>query len=148
MTIKPNRYPEHLIAPMREDLTRHGVEEARTAEQVDALLSPGSGTVMMIVNSVCGCAAGKARPAVGMALQSANRPDKAVTVFAGGDVEAVEHLRSHHLAGLPPSSPAMAIFQDGKPVFHMHRSEIESRDAFQIAESLKEAFSRYCAVKS
>ena len=141
-------YPEQLLIAMRRDLTQHGVEEARTPAALDQALAPGAGTVLVVVNSVCGCAAGKARPAVGMALQSANRPDKAVTVFAGGDVEAVEHLRSHHLAGLPPSSPAMAIFQDGKPVFHMHRSEIESRDAFAIAASLKEAFARVCAVRS
>lgn len=132
---------------MRTDLTQHGVEETRTPAALDAALAAGSGTVLVVVNSVCGCAAGKARPAVGMALKGATRPDKAVTVFAGGDVEAVDRLRSYHLAGLPPSSPSMAIFQDGKAVFHMHRSEIESRDAFQIAASLKEAFDRHCAVK-
>ena len=140
-------YPEQLLVAMRQDLTQYGVDEARTPAALDAALAPGGGTVLVVVNSVCGCAAGKARPAVGMALEHAARPDKAVTVFAGGDVEAVERLRSHHLAGLPPSSPSMAIFQDGKPVFHMHRSEIESRQAPEIAASLKEAFARYCAVK-
>ena len=131
---------------MRQDLTQYGVEEARTPSALDSALAPGSGTVLVVVNSVCGCAAGKARPAIGMALQhSAAKPDKAVTVFAGGDVEAVERLRSFYLAGVPPSSPAMAIFQDGKPVFHMHRSEIETRQAPEIAASLQEAFARHCA---
>lgn len=134
---------------MRRDLTQYGVDEARTPADLDAAIAPGTGTVLVVVNSVCGCAAGKARPAVGMALKGSPRPDKAVTVFAGGDVDAVERLRSHHLAGLPPSSPSIAIFQDGKPVFHMHRSEIESRDAFAIADSLKQAFDRFCpAAKS
>ena len=141
-------YPEQLLVAMRQDLTQYGVEEARTPAALDAALTPGSGTVLVVVNSVCGCAAGKARPAIGMALQHTARPDKAVTVFAGGDVEAVERLRSYYLAGMPPSSPAMAMFQDGKAVFHMHRSEIESRQAPEIAASLKEAFARFCAVKA
>ena len=140
-------YPEQLLIAMRRDLTQYGVEEARTPAALDAALAPGTGTVLVIVNSVCGCAAGKARPAIGMALEQAIKPDKAVTVFAGGDVEAVDRLRSHHLAGIPPSSPSMAIFQDGKPVFHMHRSEIESRDAFAIAASLKQAFQAHCATR-
>jgi putative YphP/YqiW family bacilliredoxin len=141
-------YPEELLVAMRQDLTQHGVEEARTPAALDAALQPGSGTVLVVVNSVCGCAAGKARPAIGLALQNSLRPDKAVTVFAGGDVEAVDRLRNHYLSDVPPSSPAMAIFQDGKPVFHMHRSEIESRPAPEIAASLKEAFARFCAVKN
>lgn len=137
-------YPEQLIAPMRQELTRFGVEEARTPADVDRMLAPGSGTVLMVVNSVCGCAAGKARPAVGMALQNAVRPDKAGTVFAGGDPEAVAHLRGL-LSQFPPSSPSIALFEDGKPVYMLHRSEIEQRDAFQIAQVLKEAFQRFCA---
>lgn len=136
-------YPEQFIAPMRADLTRFGVEEVRTPADVDRVLSPNSGTVLMVVNSICGCAAGKARPAVGMALQNPVRPSKAATVFAGGDDAAVSHLRSI-LSEYPPSSPSMALFQDGKPVFMLHRSEIERRDAVQIAQVLREAFERYC----
>ncbi len=136
-------YPEQLIAPMREDLTRHGVEEARTPADVDRLLAPGSGTVMMVVNSVCGCAAGKARPGIGMALNNAKKPSKAATVFAGGDDQAVARLRSI-LKDFPPSSPSVALFQDGKPVYMMHRQDIERRDAFQIAKVLTDAFDQYC----
>jgi len=136
-------YPEQFIAPMRADLTRHGVEEARTPADVDRLLAPGSGTVLMVVNSICGCAAGKARPAIGLALQHAVRPSKAATVFAGGDDAAVAHLRAL-LSEYPPSSPSVAIFDNGKPVFMLHRSEIEQRDAGQIAERLTAAFDRFC----
>ena len=128
---------------MREDLTRHGVEEAGTPADVDRLVAE-SGTVLMVTNSVCGCAAGKARPAIGMALQHANRPDKAATVFAGGDVAAVARLREI-LSDVPPSSPSLALFQNGKPVYIMHRRDIEQRDAFQIATMLTAAFDQYCA---
>lgn len=127
---------------MREDLTRYGVEETRTPAEVDRVLNEND-TVLMVVNSVCGCAAGKARPGVGMALQNAVRPDKAATVFAGGDEAAVAHVRAI-LSDYPPSSPSIALFQNGKPVFMMHRSDIEPRDAFQIATVLKEAFERFC----
>jgi putative YphP/YqiW family bacilliredoxin len=136
-------YPEQLIAPMREDLTRFGVEEARTSADVDRLLAPGGGTVLMVVNSVCGCAAGRARPAVGMALQHAARPAKAATVFAGGDEDAVARVRAI-LSQYPPSSPSMALFQDGKVVYMLHRSDIERRDPFEIAELLKGAFDQFC----
>jgi putative YphP/YqiW family bacilliredoxin len=136
-------YPERFLIPMREDLTKFGVEETRTPADVDRVLAPGSGSVLMIVNSVCGCAAGKARPAVGMALQHSVKPTKAAAVFAGGDEEATAHVREL-LKDYPPSSPSMAIFQDGKPVFMLHRHEIEQRDAFQIADVLKQAFERYC----
>jgi putative YphP/YqiW family bacilliredoxin len=139
-------YPEHFIAPMRADLTRYGVEEARTPADVDRLLAPGSGTVMMIVNSVCGCAAGRARPAVGLALEHSVRPSKAATVFAGGDEAAVAHVRAL-LADYPPSSPSIALFQDGKPVYMVHRSDIERRDPVQIAGLLTAAFDRFCGVK-
>src|ERR1700712_3424837 len=122
------RYPEPLIAPMRADLTQYGVAELRTPEAVDLALGPNSGTVLMVTNSVCGCAAGKARPAVGIALQHPNRPDTVATVFAGGDVEAVAKVRELTPA-VPPSSPSMALFQDGKPVFALHRFQIESSDA-------------------
>ena len=137
------RYPEQLIAPMRQDLTQYGVEETRTAEEVDRKLGADSGTVLMVVNSVCGCAAGKARPAVGMALTHQVRPDSTATVFAGGDVEAVNRVREL-LAGLPPSSPSMALFRDGKPVFMLHRHQIESRQAPEIAKILTDAFDQYC----
>lgn len=137
------RYPEQLIIPMREDLTRHGVEETRTPEEVDRLVAPGSGTVMMVVNSVCGCAAGKARPGIGMALQHAVRPDRAATVFAGGDVEAVARVREL-AAGYPPSSPSVILFRDGKVVYMLHRSQIESRQAPEIARLLTQAFDEHC----
>lgn len=136
-------YPEHLIAPMRADLTRYGVEEARTEADVDRLLAPGNGTVLMVVNSVCGCAAGKARPAIGLALAHATRPDKVATVFAGGDEAAVAHLRAL-LSDYPPSSPSAGLFVNGKPVFMLHRREIEQRDAPQIAKLLTDAFDRFC----
>ena len=139
-------YPDILLIPMREDLTRHGVIETRTPADVDAMLAPGSGTVLMITNSVCGCAAGKARPAIGMALQHSVKPDKAAAVFAGGDVEATQHLRSKYLADYPVSSPCMAIFQDGKPVYYMPRHQIESQGPQQIAADLKAAFEKFCAL--
>jgi putative YphP/YqiW family bacilliredoxin len=138
-------YPQQLLIPMREDLTRYGVEETRTPADVDRVLAE-NGTVLMVVNSVCGCAAGKARPGVGMALQHSVKPDKAATVFAGGDDEAVAHVR-RLLSGYPPSSPSVALFQNGKPVYMMHRSDIEPRDAFQIAQILKSAFDRFCVSK-
>jgi len=128
---------------MREDLTRFGVEETRTPEDVDRVLAPGSGSVLMVVNSVCGCAAGKARPAVGLAMQHSVRPSKAATVFAGGDDEATAHLRNI-LKDYPPSSPSMALFQDGKAVFMLHRSDIERSDPISIAKRLTEAFERFC----
>ena len=137
-------YPEQLIAAMRQDLTRFGVEEARTPEDLDRLLAPGSGAVLMIVNSVCGCAAGKARPAVGLALQHRVRPSKAATVFAGADEAAVAELR-RRLSEYPPSSPSIALFQDGKPVYMLHRSDIERRDANEIATILTDAFDTFCA---
>lgn len=136
-------YPEHLIAVMRQDLTANGVAETRTPDEVDAALAPGSGTVLMVVNSVCGCAAGKARPGVVKALmESPVKPDKAVTVFAGADVDAVARVREL-MVGYPPSSPSFAIFQDGKPVYMMHRFQIEGRNAEAIANDLKNAFAEY-----
>ncbi|MDQ2843090.1 MAG: BrxA/BrxB family bacilliredoxin [Acidobacteriota bacterium] len=135
------RYPEQLTARMREDLTRFGVKETRTPEEVDQVLQ--NGTVLMVTNSVCGCAAGKARPAVGLALRHGNRPDESATVFAGADIEAVARVREL-LAGYPPSSPSMALFRDGKPVFVLHRHQIESSEAPQIAKMLTEAFDQYC----
>jgi putative YphP/YqiW family bacilliredoxin len=136
-------YPEQLLVPMRQDLTRFGVEETRTPADVDRVLAE-KGTLMMVINSVCGCAAGKARPGIGMALNHKNRPDHVATVFAGGDDAAVAHLRAI-LADYPPSSPAIAIFQDGKPVYMMHRRDIESRDAMSIAGVLTSAFDHFCS---
>jgi putative YphP/YqiW family bacilliredoxin len=139
------RYPEQLIAVMREDLTQHGVDEARTPADVDQLLTGNPGEVVMMgVNSVCGCAAGKARPGVAMALRHANRPAKVATVFAGGDVEATDRVRE--LAGqLPPSSPCVYLFRDGKPVYLLPRHQIENRQAPEIARMLTEAFDEFCA---
>src|ERR1700743_1731203 len=128
---------------MREDLTRYGVEETRTPAEVDATLAPGGCTVLMIVNSVCGCAAGRARPAVGLALQHSKRPEKAATVFAGGDEAAVARVREI-LRKYPPSSPSMALFKDGKPVHMIHRHQIEQRNPEQIAKLLTDAFDQYC----
>lgn len=128
---------------MRQDLTAFGVQETRTPEEVDRVLAPGSGNVLMVVNSVCGCAAGKARPAIGMALQHTNRPDTAATVFAGADLEAVARVREL-LPGVPPSSPSIALFRDGKPIFTLHRFQIESSQAPQIAKMLTDAFDQYC----
>ena len=127
---------------MRAELTRLGVRELRTPEQVDeAVQAPG--TVMIVVNSVCGCAAGKARPGVAMALQHARRPDVVATVFAGGDVEATGRARAH-FAPYPPSSPSVAILRDGKLVFMLERRDIENRDATAIASRLTAAFDQYC----
>ncbi len=137
------RYPEQLTAHMRADLTRFGVDETRTPEEVNQKLGPNSGTVLMVTNSVCGCAAGKARPAVGLALKHASRPDAVATVFAGADLEAVARVREL-LPGVPPSSPSMALFRDGKPVFVLHRHQIESREAPEIANLLVQAFDQYC----
>jgi bacilliredoxin len=131
---------------MRADLTQHGVEETRTPAEVDRLLAEG-GTLMMIVNSVCGCAAGRARPAVGLALQHSMRPTNTATVFAGGDEAAVAHVRNL-LAGYPPSSPSIALFRDGKPVYMLHRSDIERREPVAIAKLLTDAFDRFCSTPS
>ncbi len=128
---------------MRADLTRYGVEEARTPADVDRFLTPEGGTVLMVVNSVCGCAAGRARPAVGLALKHAVRPAKAASVFAGGDEAAVAHLRAV-LSEYPPSSPSMALFKDGKPVYMLHRTDIERRDPPEIARLLTDAFDQFC----
>ncbi|MGB2603281.1 MAG: BrxA/BrxB family bacilliredoxin [Candidatus Sulfotelmatobacter sp.] len=137
-------YPEIMVIPMREELTRLGVEELRTADDVDRTLKGHSGTALVIVNSICGCAAGRMRPAVRLALQSAAHPDKSVTVFAGQDKEATERARSY-FTGQPPSSPSIAILQDGKLVYMMARRDIESREAPAIAADLKTALDKFCA---
>jgi putative YphP/YqiW family bacilliredoxin len=127
---------------MRAELTQLGITELRTPEQVDeAVRAPG--TVMIVVNSVCGCAAGKARPGIAVALQHAKRPDLAATVFAGGDIDATERARQY-LAPYPPSSPAVGLLQDGKVVFMMERRDIENRDAAAIAAALTAAFDEHC----
>jgi bacilliredoxin len=128
---------------MREELTRLGVQETRTPEQVDAALAPGGGTVMMVVNSMCGCAAGRARPGISLALKHSVLPDKVATVFAGGDVEATARVREY-LRDYPPSSPSVALFRDGRPVFMLHRYQIENREAQDIARSLTLAFDEFC----
>jgi putative YphP/YqiW family bacilliredoxin len=137
-------YSEILIKPMREDLTRIGVEETRTPEQVEEAINNTKGTLLVVVNSVCGCAAGKARPGIAMALQNAARPDRTVTVFAGADIEATAKAREH-FAPYPPSSPQIGLFKDGQLVFMLERHQIENRFAEQIAQELTQAFDRYCA---
>jgi putative YphP/YqiW family bacilliredoxin len=136
-------YPEIMVIPMREELTRLGIEELRTAEAVDRALRQQRGTAMVIVNSICGCAAGRMRPAVRMALQNGPHPDKTFTVFAGQDAEATERARSY-FTGQPPSSPSIAILLDGQLVYMMPRRDIESREAPAIAADLKAALDRFC----
>lgn len=137
-------YPEIMIAPMREDLTRLGAEELRTPEQVDDTIRNSKGTLMVVVNSICGCAAGKARPGVALALQNEVKPDKVATVFAGADIEATERARSY-FSGYGPSSPSIALLKDGELVYMLERYQIEGRDAHQIAGELTQAFEKYCA---
>ena len=136
-------YPEMFVAPMRSDLTRHGLEELRTAADVDTAVRDTKGTLMIVVNSVCGCAAGKARPGVGLALQHAVKPDRAATVFAGADVEATDRARSY-FTGMRPSSPSVGLMKDGQLVFMLERTQIENRSADEIASVLTAAFDRYC----
>jgi putative YphP/YqiW family bacilliredoxin len=136
-------YPELMVVPMREELTRLGVQEARTPEEVDSAISASKGTLMVVVNSICGCAAGKMRPAVRAALQNSIKPDGAITVFAGQDLEATQRAREY-FTGQQSSSPSIAILREGKLAYFMPRAEIESRDAVSIAASLKEAFEQVC----
>jgi putative YphP/YqiW family bacilliredoxin len=137
-------YSEILIKPMREDLTRLGVEELRTAAAVDQTIQDTHGTLMIVVNSVCGCAAGKARPGVALALQHESKPDRVATVFAGADIEATERARSY-FTGYEPSSPSIALLKDGKLVYMLERYQIEGRDAHQIAGELSQAFDQHCS---
>jgi bacilliredoxin len=137
-------YPEIMVFPMREELTRIGVQELRTPDEVDQTLKHQPGTTMVIVNSICGCAAGRMRPAVRMALQHSARPDKSVSVFAGQETEATERARSY-FTGYPPSSPSIGILRDGQLVYMMQRRDIESREAPAIAADLKAAFDKFCA---
>lgn len=136
-------YSELMIRPMREELTRIGVEELRTPEQVDETLTDNSGTVMVVVNSICGCAAGKARPGIARALQHTVKPDKVATVFAGADIEATEKARTY-FTGYPPSSPSIALLKDGQLVWMLERRQIEGKDATQVAAELISAFDQHC----
>jgi putative YphP/YqiW family bacilliredoxin len=137
-------YDERFITPMRQELTRLGVEELRTADAVDAKLKEAKGTTLVVVNSMCGCAARNARPAVASALQNSVKPDQLTTVFAGQDIEATERARSY-LTGYQPSSPSIALLKDGKLAFMLERYQIEGRSAEAIAQDLVGAFDRYCA---
>lgn len=135
-------YPDYLTAPMRQELTGLGVRECRTVADVDAALTT-PGVVMMVVNSVCGCAAGKARPGIAMALQHANRPDVSASVFAGADMEATDRAREA-FTGFPPSSPSIALLRDGKLLYMIERRDIEVRSAQMIADLLTLAFDKFC----
>jgi putative YphP/YqiW family bacilliredoxin len=137
-------YPDFFVAPMREELTRLGVTELHTPADVDTAVANTSGTLMIVVNSVCGCAAGKARPGVALALRHRVRPDKVATVFAGVDVEATARARGY-FTGRAPSSPSIALLRDGELVYMLERGHIENRDAPEIATELMAAFDKYCA---
>ena len=136
-------YDERFVTPMREELTRLGVQELRTPDEVDAKLKDSKGTTLVVVNSICGCAARMARPAVAMALQHANKPDHLTTVFAGQDADATNRARGY-FTGYPPSSPQIALMKDGEVVFMLERWQIEGRSANAIAEDLVSAFDEHC----
>ncbi|NUM79207.1 BrxA/BrxB family bacilliredoxin [bacterium] len=137
-------YDERLVAPMREELTRIGFKEMRTAQEVDNVLGKEKGTILVVVNSVCGCAAGMARPGIALALHNKNLPDHLTTVFAGQDIEATAKARSY-FGDIPPSSPSMALFQGGNIVWFLPRHQIEGRTADQVANNLVQAFEKFCA---
>lgn len=137
-------YDERFVTPMREELTRLGVQELRTPDEVDAKLKDSKGTTLVVVNSICGCAARMARPAVAMALQNANKPDQLTTVFAGQDADATNRARGY-FTGYPPSSPQIALMRDGEVVFMLERWQIEGRSADEIAKDLVGAFDQFCA---
>lgn len=136
-------YPEHLVAPMRQDLAQDGFTELRTAEEVEQLLGAESGTILVVVNSVCGCAAANARPGAKAAVKNAKRPDQITTVFAGVDKEAVAKAREF-MVPFPPSSPSIALFKDGEVVHMLERHHIEGRAAEAIAANLAAAFDEFC----
>ena len=145
MRLPQQMYDERLVTPMREDLTRLGVKEMRTPEEVDKQITEEKGTTLVVVNSVCGCSARMARPAVRMALQQASaKPEHLTTVFAGQDREATDRARSY-FTGYPPSSPSIGLLRDGQLVFMLERWQIEGRHAEEIAHDLVNAFNRYCA---
>lgn len=136
-------YPEFFVEPMRQELTRLGVEELRTPDAVDAAVATTPGVLMLVVKSVCGCAAGKARPGITLALRHATRPDRVATVFAGADVEATDRARAYFM-GYRPSSPSVALLRNGELLFMLERTDIENRTAEQIADVLTGAFDRVC----
>lgn len=138
-------YPELMVIPMREDLKRMGIEELKTATDVDRELGIKEGTTLVVVNSICGCAAGRMRPAVRAALQHSSKPNRAFSVFAGQDMDATERARAY-FTGYPPSSPSLALFSEGKLVHMMQRSDIEHRDSADIATELRRIFDQHCAV--
>jgi len=140
-------YPEEFVEPMRQELTRIGFQEMRSPAQVDEVLSKPSGTVLVVVNSICGCAAGRARPAVAMALENKARPEVLTTVFAGQDIDATTRARGY-FTGYPPSSPSVALLRDGKLVYMLERKDIEGRDPYTIAENLTQAFDKFCSPAS
>lgn len=135
-------YPEALVQPMRQELVGLGVEELRDADAVDRAVAE-DGTTLVVINSVCGCAAANARPAVALAKRHDKQPDRYVTVFAGQDMEATARMREH-LAGIPPSSPFIALMQNGDPIFVIERRHIEGRSANAIASDLVKAYDKYC----
>ncbi|PWT91815.1 MAG: BrxA/BrxB family bacilliredoxin [Acidobacteria bacterium] len=137
-------YDPDAVVPMREELIAFGFNEMKSAEEVDQILSNSKGTVLVVINSVCGCAAGSARPGVGAALQHKTIPDQLVTSFAGQDRDAVDRIRQQYLGEFPPSSPSMALFKDGKVVYVLHRHMIEGRGPEQIAAILAQVFDQYC----
>lgn len=138
-------YSELLVRPMREELTSAGVQELRTPDEVDAFMNEKAGTAMLVVNSVCGCAAGMARPGVRLALEGDRRPDRVASVFAGQDLEATAKARSY-IPDIPPSSPSIAFFKDGELVYFMPRHRIEGRNANMVANDLAQVFTEHCAV--
>ena len=143
MELRQMMYPEPLLTPMREELTRLGVEELRTVEAVDAKLRDAKGTSLVVVNSVCGCAARNARPAVAQALGGTAKPDHMYTVFAGQDSDATDRARSY-FTGYPPSSPSIGLLKDGQVVFMLERWQIEGRASTEIAADLRGALEKYC----
>jgi len=147
MRLPQQMYDERLVTPMRQELTRLGVEEMRTAEEVDERLKEAKGTTLVVVNSVCGCSARMARPAVAMALENPIKPDHLTTVFAGQDTEATSRARSY-FTGYPPSSPQIGLLKDGELVFMIERWQIEGRPPEEIAHDLVNAFNKYCAAES
>jgi putative YphP/YqiW family bacilliredoxin len=143
MRLPQQMYDERLVTPMRQDLTRLGVEELRTPEEVDRVMAQ-KGTTLVVVNSVCGCSARMARPAVAIALQNPIKPDQLTTVFAGQDADATSRARDY-FTGYPPSSPQIGLMKDGRVVFMLERWQIEGRPAAEIAHDLVNAFNKYCA---
>jgi putative YphP/YqiW family bacilliredoxin len=144
MRLPQQMYDERLVTPMRQELTRLGVQELRTSDEVEQAIEQTPGTTLVVVNSVCGCSARMARPAVAIALENPAKPDHLTTVFAGQDVEATARARSY-FAGYPPSSPQIGLLKDGQLVFMLERWQIESRPAEEIAHDLVNAFNKYCA---